>query len=268
MTISWYNYGNGRYGRHSINPWSSCPWFDSFWTSIHWWCRFGVRKATYQERQTKNQIAGRQYIQEKDAHQAPTNWGADYSSCPGRWVLPSTLHHVTLLTNKYHTIRRFVPWNTTWNTRSGTRCYFSAKNTNVYWDVLQKVVNDYNNAKHSIIMMKPVKASIKTKENKVQFKFHSKSEPISTDKAKFKLGDKVNAKRHTRPNKFVLYVQRCKWVGQYEQEWHSPVYSYRLEYICWNSLDSQPSSLMHYLGLLEFPVKCLTYHNTHETYLI
>ena len=31
--------------------------------------------------------------------------------------------------------------------------------------------------------------------------------------------------------------------------------------------DTQPSSLMHYLGLLEFPVRIL-HHNAHKTYLI
>ena len=33
--------------------------------------------------------------------------------------------------------------------------YFSAKNTYVYFDVLPKLVNDYNKAKHSTIKMSP-----------------------------------------------------------------------------------------------------------------
>ena len=33
--------------------------------------------------------------------------------------------------------------------------------------------------------------------------------------------------------------------------------------------DTHPGSLIHYLGLVEFPVRiCLRHHNTHETYLI
>ena len=45
-------------------------------------------------------------------------------------------------------------------------CYFSAKGTTVYLDVLPKVVNDYNNSKHRSIKMTPAQATKKSYEIK------------------------------------------------------------------------------------------------------
>ena len=42
--------------------------------------------------------------------------------------------------------------------------YFSANNTNVYIDILQDLVDKYNNLKHSTIKMTPKEASLKEKE--------------------------------------------------------------------------------------------------------
>ena len=45
--------------------------------------------------------------------------------------------------------------------------YFSANSTRVYIDVLQKLVDQYNNTRHSSIKMTPVEASKKKNETKV-----------------------------------------------------------------------------------------------------
>ena len=44
---------------------------------------------------------------------------------------------------------------------------FTANNNTVYWDKLDKLVNDYNNTKHSSVKMTPNKASEKENEEKV-----------------------------------------------------------------------------------------------------
>ena len=43
---------------------------------------------------------------------------------------------------------------------------FSANNSTVYWDKLDKLVDDYNNTKHSSIKMTPTEASKKENEKK------------------------------------------------------------------------------------------------------
>ena len=53
-------------------------------------------------------------------------------------------------------------WNKTMKNRM--RKMFSANNNTVYWDKLDKLVNDYNNAKHSSIEMTPIEASKKENE--------------------------------------------------------------------------------------------------------
>ena len=44
---------------------------------------------------------------------------------------------------------------------------FSANNNTVYWDKIDKLVDDYNKTRHSSIKMKPVDASKKENEEKV-----------------------------------------------------------------------------------------------------
>ena len=56
-----------------------------------------------------------------------------------------------------------------WNkTMKNKMCkMFSANNNTVYWDKLDKLVDDYNNTYHSGIKMKPTEASLK--ENEIKF---------------------------------------------------------------------------------------------------
>ena len=74
--------------------------------------------------------------------------------------------------------------------------YFSANNTNVYLDVLPKLINDYNNSKHRTIKMSPAEASNKKNESKVWNNLYG--EIMAITKAKFKIGDKVHISKYKR----------------------------------------------------------------------
>ena len=56
-----------------------------------------------------------------------------------------------------------------WNRTIKNRMWkmFTANNNTVYWDKLDKLVDDYNNTKHSSVNMTPKEASKKKKEEKV-----------------------------------------------------------------------------------------------------
>ena len=49
---------------------------------------------------------------------------------------------------------------------------FSANKNTVYWDKLNKLVDDYNNTKHSSVKMTPIEASKKENEEKVFINFY------------------------------------------------------------------------------------------------
>ena len=72
--------------------------------------------------------------------------------------------------------------------------YFTANSTNVYIDILQDLVKQYNNTKHSSIKMTPVEASMKKNEKKVSDNLYGDIS-ISKKKPKFKLGDFVRIPR-------------------------------------------------------------------------
>ena len=56
-------------------------------------------------------------------------------------------------------------WNKTMKNRMWKM--FTVNNNTVYWDKIDKLVNDYNNARHSSIKMTPVEATKKANESKV-----------------------------------------------------------------------------------------------------
>ena len=58
-------------------------------------------------------------------------------------------------------------------------------------DVLPKLINDYNKSKHRTIKISPTEASDKRNESEVWHSLHSGIKPISINKAKLELGDKV-----------------------------------------------------------------------------
>ena len=56
-------------------------------------------------------------------------------------------------------------WNKTMKNRMWTM--FTVNNNTVYWDKIDKLVNDYNNSRHSSVKVTPVAASKKANESKV-----------------------------------------------------------------------------------------------------
>ena len=68
--------------------------------------------------------------------------------------------------------------------------YFSANNTKKYIDILDEMVNNYNNTKHSSIKMTPVEASNKKNKNRVWMNLNGKAR-TNPVKPKFSVGDKV-----------------------------------------------------------------------------
>jgi hypothetical protein len=73
--------------------------------------------------------------------------------------------------------------------------YFTAQNTKKYIDILDKLIDQYNNNYHSSIKMTPVEASKKHNENVVRNNLYNKIS-IKLKKGKFKIGDRVRIYRY------------------------------------------------------------------------
>ena len=80
-------------------------------------------------------------------------------------------------------------WNRTMKERMFK--YFTANNTRRYIDILDQLVQNYNNTKHYSIKMTPVQASEKRNENKVYKTLYPDEVDRQNIKHKFKVGDKV-----------------------------------------------------------------------------
>jgi len=72
---------------------------------------------------------------------------------------------------------------------------FTAENSRNWIEILDDLMNIYNNRIHSTIGMSPVKASLKENEKKVLENIISKTRSIPRRKAKYKVGDKVRVSR-------------------------------------------------------------------------
>ena len=72
--------------------------------------------------------------------------------------------------------------------------YFSASNTNIYLDVLPKLISGYNNSKHRTIKMTPSEASDKKNEGLIWNNLRSKHKVAA--RPKYKLGDKVRISKY------------------------------------------------------------------------
>ena len=68
---------------------------------------------------------------------------------------------------------------------------FSANNNTVYWDKLDKLVDDYNNTYHSSIEMTPTEASKKENEKQVFANLYGDVIYLKSKNPKFSIGDKV-----------------------------------------------------------------------------
>ena len=87
-------------------------------------------------------------------------------------------------------------WNKTMKNRMWKM--FTVNNNTVYWDKIDKLVNDYNNARHSSIKMTPVEASKKKNENKVRNNLYGDLIYLKPGKPKFAIGDRVRISKYKR----------------------------------------------------------------------
>ena len=76
---------------------------------------------------------------------------------------------------------------------------FSANNNTVYWDKLDKLVDDCNNTVHSSIEMTPTEASKKENEKQVFANLYGDLVYLKPKKPKFSIGDKVRLSKYKRP---------------------------------------------------------------------
>ena len=103
-----------------------------------------------------------------------------------------TLYH-TENEEKSNVVER---WNKTMKNKMWKM--FSANNNTVYWDKLDKLVDDYNNTYHSSIEMTPTEASKKENENKVFANLYGDLIYLKPKKPKFSIGDKVRISKYNR----------------------------------------------------------------------
>ena len=75
---------------------------------------------------------------------------------------------------------------------------FSANNNTVYWDKLDKLVDDYNNSYHSSIKMTPTDASKKENEKQVFTNLYKDEIYLKPQKPQFSIGDKVRISKYKR----------------------------------------------------------------------
>ena len=87
-------------------------------------------------------------------------------------------------------------WNKTMKNRMWKM--FTVNNNTIYWDKIDKLVDDYNNARHSSIKMTPVEASKKKNESKVWSNLYGESIYLKPGKSKFAIGDRVRISKYKR----------------------------------------------------------------------
>ena len=75
---------------------------------------------------------------------------------------------------------------------------FTVNNNTVYWGEIDKLVDDYNNAKHSSVKMTPVETSKKKNEKKVRSSLYGDLIYLKPKKPKFNIGDKVRISKYKR----------------------------------------------------------------------
>ena len=75
---------------------------------------------------------------------------------------------------------------------------FTVNNNTVYWNKIEKLVNDYNNTKPSSIKMTPVEASKKKNGKKIYTNLYGDLIYLKPGKPKFAIGDNVRISKHKR----------------------------------------------------------------------
>ena len=106
-------------------------------------------------------------------------------------------HNITLYHTKKEEKSSVVErWNRTMKNKMWKM--FSANNNTIYWDKLDKLVEDYNNRKHSSIKMSPTEASKKGNEKQVFTILYEDEIYLKPKKPKFSIGDKVRISKYKR----------------------------------------------------------------------
>ena len=87
-----------------------------------------------------------------------------------------------------------------WNKTIKNRMWkmFTVNNNTVYWNILHKLVDDYNNTRHSSIKMTPVEASKKKNKSKVWSNLYSDLIYLKPHSSKFAIGDHVRISKYKR----------------------------------------------------------------------
>ena len=75
---------------------------------------------------------------------------------------------------------------------------FTVNNNPVYFDKIDKLVDDYNNARHSSVKMSPVRASKKKNESKVWSYLYGDLIYLKPGKPAFTIADKVRISKYKR----------------------------------------------------------------------
>ena len=75
---------------------------------------------------------------------------------------------------------------------------FTVNNNTVYFDKIDKLVNDYNNSKYSSIKMTPVEGSKKKNESKVWSNLYGDLIYTKPGKPEFSISDKVRISKYKR----------------------------------------------------------------------
>ena len=84
---------------------------------------------------------------------------------------------------------------------------FTIQNNTVWYNILDDLVEKYNNTKHSSIKMTPIKASRGKNQGLVYFNLCGDME-TSKQKAKFKIGNKVRISKYKRKTFDKGYISR------------------------------------------------------------
>ena len=87
-------------------------------------------------------------------------------------------------------------WNKTMKNRMWKM--FTVNNSTVYWDKIDKLVDNYNNARHSSVKMTPVEASKKANESKVCSNLYGDSIYTKPGKPELAIGDRVSISKYKR----------------------------------------------------------------------
>ena len=90
----------------------------------------------------------------------------------------------------------FERWNKTMKDKMWKM--FSANNSTVFWDKLDKLVDNYNNTYHSSIEMTPTEASKKENEKQVFANLYDDLIYLKPKNPKFSIGDKVRLSKYKR----------------------------------------------------------------------